>query len=257
VLNSEVYSRFADWYDVMYAHRNYERDCDAIELAIRNFSKIRIRSILDVGCGTGRHALILAKRGYHVTGIDLSLPMVKIAVRNAKTLQNVRFYTGNVLNFDLQSKFDCCISMFATLSYLREYHEIGQAFSQIKKHLKKGGIFIFDVWNGLGVLSQKPRVNVKITSNKAKGRLIRIATPYLNEAEQICSVNYHFIVIKENQVLDEFEETHDFRFFFPAEIRSYLESNGFQVASIYSDLLEGIPANESSWYLTVVAMAGS
>ena len=75
---------YASAYDSMYADKDYERECDVIEEAFRRFANGFVRSVLDLGAGTGNHALPLAGRGYEVAGVDLSGEMVEIARGKAR-----------------------------------------------------------------------------------------------------------------------------------------------------------------------------
>ena len=65
-------------YDVIYSKKNYKAETKFISQIIKKFHSPNV-NILDIGCGTGEHTLELLKRGYRVTGIDLSNEMLKIA----------------------------------------------------------------------------------------------------------------------------------------------------------------------------------
>ena len=73
-----IYDKFAKYYDLMYSQYEYEKECDYLEEIFNNYATIP-KSILDIGCGTGTHALHLAARRYNVVGIDLSEVQIKIA----------------------------------------------------------------------------------------------------------------------------------------------------------------------------------
>lgn len=75
---------YAGAYDDLYKDKNYERECDVMESIFGKFRGIP-RTILDLGCGTGGHAIIFAERGYKVVGIDRSSAMLKIARTKAKS----------------------------------------------------------------------------------------------------------------------------------------------------------------------------
>ena len=59
-----IYNKYGRYYDLIYSGKDYSAECDYVEECIRCFSVIPVGRILDVGCGTGSHAVILAKRGY-------------------------------------------------------------------------------------------------------------------------------------------------------------------------------------------------
>lgn len=78
----DVYART---YDTVYAAKDYAAECDCIEEAFRRHGDAgAFRSVLDLGCGTGDHSLLLARRGYQVTGVDASTHMVTLAERSSE-----------------------------------------------------------------------------------------------------------------------------------------------------------------------------
>src|SRR3972149_442231 len=85
--------QYAEFYDYLYQDKDYERECDFIEAAFNKYG-CRVKTILDLGCGTGGHALILSRRGYHVVGVDRSREMIGIAKRKVKAEAEV--YAGKV-----------------------------------------------------------------------------------------------------------------------------------------------------------------
>jgi ubiquinone/menaquinone biosynthesis C-methylase UbiE len=75
---------------------------------------------LDLGCGTGDHALPLAKRGYQVVGVDRSAGMLKSARKKAASGQvdgKPNFYHGDIRSFHVEQSFDASLMMFAVLGY--------------------------------------------------------------------------------------------------------------------------------------------
>jgi len=75
--NMPFQKEYAEAYDFLYQDKNYSSECDLIEEIFRKFAPGKIRTILDLGCGTGSHAIPLAQRGYRVTGVDLAENMLQ------------------------------------------------------------------------------------------------------------------------------------------------------------------------------------
>jgi len=76
-MSDQVFGQaYADQYDLLYHDKDYEAECDLLEEVFRRYGQEPIKSILDLGCGTGNHAILLARRGYRVTGVDLSADML-------------------------------------------------------------------------------------------------------------------------------------------------------------------------------------
>ena len=92
---------YASQYDSMYLGKSYLAECDLIDEAVKRFAGRRPLTLLDVGCGTGGHAFELSKRGYQVTGVDLSAEMLAAAQLKAETLdvsQKPLFVLGDARN---------------------------------------------------------------------------------------------------------------------------------------------------------------
>lgn len=67
-----VFGKYARFYDTLYQDKNYKKECNFLEAIFRKYSRREIRTIFDLGCGTASHDILLAKRGYNITGIDVS-----------------------------------------------------------------------------------------------------------------------------------------------------------------------------------------
>src|SRR5262249_51990165 len=105
---------YAAAYDTLYEDKDYLAECDLIERVFELYGVGRVRSVLDLGCGTGGHSGPLAERGYEVTGVDRSPHMLERArVRTAAA----RFELGEIGSLDLATTFDAVLMMFAVLSY--------------------------------------------------------------------------------------------------------------------------------------------
>lgn len=249
---SEVYSKY---YDILYADKDYERECDFIEQIFQRYASSKLVSILDVGCGTGGHLIPLARRGYEVVGVDKSKSMVQIARTKLRKLGlNAEVYVSDAAEFTFNTKFDACISMFAVINYIVETDRVIKVFRNIRKHLKKNSLFIFDSWYGPAVLSIKPSVRVKIIERGGL-KVIRTVIPELDTFRHIQKSNYYLIVIKDNKVIGECRECHTLRYFFPQELIHYLTESGFSVLKFCKFLHIDEPPSENTWNVTIIAKA--
>lgn len=247
------FQSYSNYYDKLYQEKDYKKECDFLEEIFRKYSAIPTKSILDLGCGTGGHSLILAERGYQTTGVDLSERMLEIAKKKAKEKnQNIDFVQGNIKNINLGKKFDAVISMFAVVGYLTETKDIISALERAGRHLDKGGIFTFDCWFGPAVLVQNPEKREKII--KEDGETIkRTALPTLNLLNQTVEVDYEVSKIKEGQVIERINEKHKMRFFFPQEIKYFLKTAGFEVIKICPFMELDKEPGIQDWNISVIA----
>src|SRR5262245_61803769 len=93
-------------YDLLYRDKDYDGETELLGRVFHKYAAQPVRSILDLGCGTGNHALRLAAQGYRVVGIDRSAEMLDIANQKARDqLTDVSFYQADVRNADLGQTF--------------------------------------------------------------------------------------------------------------------------------------------------------
>jgi SAM-dependent methyltransferase len=147
------------WYESFFENygRKYDKEvfvqgtigeCDFIEKEIGGNKSIRI---LDVGCGTGRHAIELAKRGYSVTGVDLSDSMLQRAMEKAREEEvSVDFLKADARELPFSNEFDLVIMLCEGAFPLMETDEMNyQILMNAERALKNGGKLILTTLNGL------------------------------------------------------------------------------------------------------------
>lgn len=247
--------KHATYYDLLYSDKDYEKECNFVEAIFQKYALSSVNTILEAGCGTGGHAIPFAKRGYEVVGFDLSEAMIRRTREKAEGIANLKFHVMDLRNFQLNTKFDACICMFAVMGYVTENKDVERTLINIKKHLKKDSLFVFDFWNGLAVLRILPAVRVKVVEDKGM-KIIRTAEPELDAFNHICKVHYRLIITENKKIVDETEETHVVRFYFPQEIKHYLEDAGFEVLKICPFLDLSGKVDENVWNITTIAKAG-
>ena len=239
----------AEFYDLLYKDKDYERETDFVEEVFSAYGKPK--SVLEVGCGTGNYTRILCQRGYEVWGLDFSEKMLYAAKKKCECV----FHVGDARSFSLNKKFDACVSLFAVMGYMNADSDVKSALQNIRDHLADGGLFVFDVWNGLAVMHTLPETRVKEVEND-DCKVIRVARPTLKPQNHLCVVNYAYSVLnKKTQLLSESSESHCVRYFFPQEIRVFLEQAGFEVLKICPFLDFSGMVDESVWNMAVVARA--
>src|SRR4030042_1941738 len=219
--------KYARYYDLFNSGKDYSKECDFLEEIFKRFGN-KIQTILDLGCGTGLHDLELSKRGYEITGLDLSNEMIEIA---REKVPNVRFEVADMSNFNLNEKFDAIICMFSSLGYLIENKQIESFFKSVKNHLKENGLLIIDCWNGLAVMHELPSSREK-SADIEELKIIRKSFPNLDPKNHINNVRFNVKIFQNNSLIDEYEEPHKVRFFFPKELEKYMNDEGFGLIQI-------------------------
>jgi SAM-dependent methyltransferase len=252
-----VFGAYADFYDALYSDKDYPAECDFLEEIFQQHASNHVRTILDMGCGTGGHALQMARRGFEVTGVDRSGPMLSVARTKAASLKIDHipvFREGDARTLDLATKFDVVMSMFAVISYMTANEDLMGALNSARKHLNAGGLFVFDAWYGPAVLADRPTDRFKIVESDGE-RILRFVRPEIDPFRHVVNVHYKVLRIKEREVVEEVEEMHPMRFLFPQEIISYLGSAGFRVLRICPFMRISENIGERDWNMAVVAEA--
>lgn len=237
---------YSQYYDLLYRDKDYYGEVQYIDKLIKSLNK-ETKIILDLGCGTGRHAEILCDKGYIVHGVDRSKDMLDIAETRIKGKEDKLIFTHSTIqDLQLEKKFDAVISLFHVMSYQNSNDEVIKAFEASKRHLDKGGIFIFDFWYGPAVLTDLPTIRIKRLENESI-KVTRIAEPVLYARENIVEVNYDiFLENKHTKNISEIKEIHKMRYFFDTELELICKNLGFQVVGKYEWMTDKTP-DFSSW----------
>jgi len=250
---------YAGAYDALYGEKNYQAECDMIEGLIAESNTISpVRRLLDLGCGTGSHAVRMACRGYSVSGIDLFSAMLEIA--RAKAIEAgvehaTDFHQGDIRTVRLGGQpYDAAIMMFAVLGYQRTDEDVRAALRTAREHLARGATLVFDVWHGPGVMADKPGPRER-RIDQADGEVVRRTESVLDEAAHVCTVKFHLEVWRGGKLIESTREDHAMRFYFPDELRDFARECGFVCASIRRFPEWQKPADETAWNVVAALRA--
>lgn len=239
----ELYSQY---YDLLYSDKDYVGEVEYVDSLIKVHNK-NTKTVLDMGCGTGKHAELFCERDYKVYGIDLSENMLKIANdRRRGKEERLEFSCSSIQELNLNKKFDVVISLFHVMSYQNTNEELIKAFEATKSHLNNNGIFIFDFWYGPAVLADLPTTRIKRLENE-NIKITRLAEPILHAQKNTVDVSYSiFIEDKEAKRIVENKELHKMRYFFDSELEMFCKEARMDIVNKYKWMSYDEP-NMSSW----------
>jgi len=231
LLKMSIYDRFSEYYDLIYKDmKDYEVEIERVERFFGKFARTRPTSILDIGCGTGSHALLLAKHGYDVVGIDTAEKMVqKAKEKAAREKVKVDFLVQDMREIRLDKRFDCAICMFGGFGYVTDSGDVSKVFRSVNQHLTDGGLFLFEFWNVGGVRPSPYQSWMRFEDNGLD--LYRLSESNLDPCTNVLGIEMHFVLVRENRLVEVFDERHDIRCYTIPEIQFYLEHTGFELAS--------------------------
>lgn len=152
IMDSEV-SWFEEWFDSplyekLYAYRDEKEAVKLANLVEAKIPREKFGTILDLGCGRGRHSHTFAERGYNVTGTDLSPKAIQKATNLAKQKEfsNVRFEVRDMRD-PLPETFDAVLNLFTTFGYFLKDEENASVFDGVHSMLREKGRFLIDFLN--------------------------------------------------------------------------------------------------------------
>ena len=243
---------YAETYDLVYAGKPYDAECDLIEALLQRHVGVGGRRILDLGCGTGGHALRLAERGHDVTAVDISEAMLARARRKPRA-GGVRFEHGDIRNVAAGAGFDACLIMFAVLGYMETLEDVAATLGTAHRSLNPGGLVIFDAWWAEAVLAIGPEVREREMSSP-DSRLVRHSAARLDADRHLCLIDIDISIVGAAGTRRPLtSERHAMRYFDGPELASVLGSTGFELVQLsgFPDVERGPDA--TTWSVLVVA----
>jgi SAM-dependent methyltransferase len=144
-------------------------------------------SVVDLGCGTGTLAILLARQAMTVTGVDISSEMVGEAERKArKEKVNASFLVGDVRSFSLPCNVDLAVSVYDVFNHLSSLYDLARSFNAVRQTLRDDGLFVFDVnndrcfrrlWHGTETISFD---DFTMVLENSYDRRLKVATTHIN-----------------------------------------------------------------------------
>jgi SAM-dependent methyltransferase len=245
-----VFGNYAQYYDLLYRDKDYVGETQFIHRLIQTHAS-QSQTILELGCGTANHALLLAQAGYQVHGVDMSEGMLqratdRLSQSNPTIAAKIQLTQGDIRTVRVNQTFDVVVSLFHVISYQTTNVDLMAAFATIKQHLKPGGIALFDVWYGPAVLSDRPSTRIKRLEDESIA-VTRLAEPVIYPNTNLVDVNYQ-VMIKDKQTgaLEELHETHHMRYLFTPELELVTQQVGLQMIES-GEWMTGKSAGFGTW----------
>lgn len=241
--------------------KNFARFYDAIYHTLRDgvdnrYFLDRIREtngrILEVGVGTGRLFIEALRQGADIYGIDVSQTMIDVLKEKLGSIMQKRVYNQNIIDFNLQQKFDLVIAPFRVMMHLIEKEDQLRALNHVYQNLNRGGIFVFDVFiPDLKALITGVQNQVDFDGEYLPGKhLRRIVSTRPDLLNQIIHVNFR-IEWDENGEIKTEDWDLPLRYFFRFELEHLVERSRFKSYSILGDYSGNLLNPDSKDYIVV------
>lgn len=241
-------------YDALYLAKPYEREAAFVHQAITRYRSTPGGSLLDLACGTGRHAVAFERLGWSVVGVDASQPMLEVArARIERTRQPITFVNQDMTTFDLGGRqFDAIVCLFDSLGYVVTNAALARALTTIRAHLKPGGIFACECWHGPAFI--KGAEPVRVTECDVDGaHLWRISRTVVDVMRHVATVTYDLHRVSVDGQHMSFREIHTNRFFFVQELDAWMGAAGLAPQEWYPGFSAEGKITESTWHILGIA----
>ncbi len=203
---------FKKWFnsaDYLELYKNHDRTDAAkiVKLLLKNVPLKKGAKVLDLACGNGRHSILFARRGYNVTGVDLSeylISRAKDKMKNeyAKFRQNLKFEIGDMRHITHRNEFDLVINIFTSFGYFEKDSDNKNVIKVISRALKPGGWFLIDFLNKNYLANHLVPFDIKKEQKKTIVLLRTINSRYVEK---------NILIFKNNRNLDSYPVLNSFK----------------------------------------------
>lgn len=228
-----IYDLLAPFYDEINAELDYSRWADFIEKAVeRNYKSGKPELVLDLGSGTGKMTLELARRGYDMTGVDCSPEMLGIARDAAEREgQDILWLCQDMTEFELYGTVDFAVCCLDTINHLTDTASLMRCLSLVHNYVIPDGLFIFDI---NGKKKFETTYSDRTYAMEEEGAVCIWQNDY-NADTKLC--DFYITLFKESEDgrYERYDDLQTERMYTVREMTAVLEKSGFEVIGAYSD----------------------
>jgi len=236
-------SKFAKYFDVL-IKKDYRLEAIFLDTIFKKFGKVN--KIIDLGCGTGNHALSLTKMGYKVVGIDFDEGMIQVASEKSKKNNlNINFLKQDIRDLHIEEKFDAAISMWAAFQEVVEYEDIKKSLNNIYNVLNEEGIFVLDLENPEMIIKYHQDFSIPSVINTENIKIVLIYIKRLDLQNKLLSGTAIAFIEDKGKLFLEIEDK-KLRILFLNDVIKLLNEAHFEVIDILGnyDLTEKFDLNK-------------
>lgn len=239
------YDALAGSYDAMMTDAAYQKRVRWLVKLFRK-SSIPVRTVLDLACGTGTVACLLAERGYQVTATDASEEMLTQAMSKAAALEENAplFLLQSMPKLRLLEPVDAVVSTIDSLNYLTREKELRETFQRVYRWLKPGGAFLFDVNTPYKLRRMDGQMYMDETEDS-----FCVWRTFFSEKTQVCTYQVDLFQEREDGAWERTFEEHRERAWSMEQLVEFLTEAGFACVTVTGDLSDRPPRPEEDRWL--------
>ncbi|MFI9387207.1 class I SAM-dependent methyltransferase [Kutzneria sp. NPDC052558] len=227
-MNEETFGLLhANHYDLLHPAKDYAAEVGQLrELFDREGP---VESVVDLGCGTGRHLDLLAAEGFRVLGVDRSEAMAdQAAKRLARHGDQAEVTRADIIRFTAPRRFDAAIMMFSLLGYQVSNVDTLAALAAARRQLRPGGLFAFDLLDAAAVLGSSCPPDGLAVIDEGPDRLLCGHSTAVDLDDQVLDLRLRMWLLRGEEIVDRADERHRIRLFGEVELALLLRAAGFE-----------------------------
>lgn len=230
-----MYDLIAPIYDAVNAEIDYSAWADFIDAVCKKECREKPSLVLDLGCGTGSMTVELARRGYDMTGVDISPEMLDVARGRAEELgfgNDILWLCQDMREFELYGTVDLAVSCLDCLNHLTTVNDLKKCLALVHNYLIPDGIFIFDV-NGRGKFESVYADNSYVMETD---NAMCVWQNHYNPKSHICDFYITLFSECEDGRYERYDELERERMYTLRSLKRALADTGFEFIGAYGGL---------------------
>lgn len=245
----DAYTGFAQVYDLFMDNVPYQEWGEYLDELFKAHG-LAGKTVLDLGCGTGKLTQIMQSKGYDMIGVDNAMDMLEIAVANNP--DEILYLLQDMRELELLGKVDAVYSACDCLNYILEEEDLLETFRRVGEYLDDQGIFVFDI-NTEYKYTQLMADNTFAESREDSSF---IWENYYDEQEQINEYDLTLFIRQKDELFMRFQELHYQRCYSMDTIERLIKEAGMEIIQVYDGYTSN-PAFDESEKITIIARNSS
>jgi SAM-dependent methyltransferase len=225
-------------YDLIYADKPYAAEAAFVAAHLPAGGRL-----LDLACGTGRHARAFAEQGWEVTGVDYSPDLLERARAAAPEL---RFVEADMRTLDLDERYDAVTCLFDSIGYPQTDEGVVAALASARRHLAPGGVLAVEYLHAPAMLRSFDPVKVRRVGIPDGGTLLRVSSTALDD---------ELVELRGDGTYEGAAERQANRFFTVPEFRVLLREAGLRERAAVAAYADAAEVTADTWHVLAVAEA--
>lgn len=222
-----LYTSGAKYYDFLVNKKDINKEIQFISKLLHMFM---VKSVLDLGCGTGLYSIPLKKKRFDVEGLDFSKDMLKELRKKTK---KIKLYNRDMSDFKINKKYDSVICLSSSLLALPNFKFIKKTLKNIYKHLNEKGILILDLPNHTKEIRECNNTTEQVSYITQRGKLESTFISYKKRNEWI---EEWYGILKKDKIISKFKNKWKEFIYSPKEMGIALKKIGFKIVKIYGSM---------------------